>query len=436
MKTKRFISLLCLTLALCATAQNDSTETKKKWYSLYGFIRTDFFAQSHKMESVVQELLPLYPTPASYNEYGEDINQTFSAGFYSMATRLGLKASCDNVLGTEKITGCVEADFTGGTTGASLFLRKAFVQMFWKKSDLIIGQTWHPLCTEKILPNTLSATAGAPYAPFSRIPQVRYTFHAVNKYDFIKFDLIGAIVYQASNASYGPDPSDGITQISSNKFQKDAVIPNVFLGGEYTIWRWILGFGLDYKALNPVKTYTNYQGQTKTNNHLLHTASAMIYGDYKADYFDMSAKVILGSNLNEHKLIGGYAVGYKAVTVDGVEGYVLDFAPYGTLSSYVNISVGKLYKCNLFGGYSMNLGPMYDLNKTYKFYGSGKSGNQVTKDIYRVGLTFTYNPKRWNIGIEAYYNSANWGTMSETGKIENTNRTNGIWINGAVIYNF
>ena len=439
-----------------AFSRNDSVPTVKEWfaegwhkfpaqkddglqYRLYGFLRTDLAVQSRAMKTSVQGLFPAYPLPASYNENGTDLNRSASVGLYSITSRLGLRFQTKGILGAERTSACVEADFTGSSDNVLLVLRKAFVQLDWTHADLLVGQTWHPLYTEAAPVPTLAITVGSPYNSFNRSPQIRYVYHLTERSAERQIDLTGAVLGQTNYKSVGPDPADATQQISSLDFQRNALIPNVFLGASYARGGWLAGLGVDYKAIKPVSTFTNYAGVEMKNNRLLHSVSGMVYGAYRKDMFYVTAKAIVGSNLCDHLMLGGYSVGQRLVKIDGVSGYVLDFAPFTALSSYVDVSYGKRFRINFFGGYSANFGSVKTLNKTYTYYGTGISGSQTIKDMFRCELGLTYNPGRWTFGLEVQYDNAAWGSVTEAGKIqlpEGNARVGSLWADASVIFNF
>ena len=64
----------------------------------------------------------------------------------------------------------VEADFAGtGSTYFLLRLRQAYARFTWAKSDLLIGQTWHPLYAT-LSPTVVSLNTGAPFQPLQPQP--------------------------------------------------------------------------------------------------------------------------------------------------------------------------------------------------------------------------------------------------------------------------
>lgn len=109
--------------------------------------------------------------------------------------------------------------------------------------------------------------------------------------------------------------------------------------------------------------------------------------------------------MSDHSIIGGYII-------DNEHNYL----SLNTLASLAQVQYGQIHKLGLFGGYSAILGSTASTNENiYNFYGFGAelipSSNQYQyiRDMFRVMLTYTYNPKNWRMGVELEYNGVNWG---------------------------
>ncbi len=368
-------------------------ETQEKGFDGYGFIRTDFFAQSHNCINSVNDLFSLFAAPEG--------NQP-SAGMHSITTRMRADFFAPGILGANKAIGKIEADFSGGSDYVWIRLRQAYAQLKWKHSSLLLGQTWHPLFTSHIMPNTLNINTGSPFNPFNRSPQLRYNLY------FQDFTLTAAAIYQTMYKSSGP-------QGNSIQYQKNAVIPNMFLGIDYGHDDLILGLGADYKAIKPIET----------NPALVHGLSGIAYANYQKDLFRISAKALYGENLSDHNIIGGYFVDSEG-----------NYHKYQSFASYCNLVYGNLHKWSLLGGYSVNLGLQDKTTLGGTMYGFGISGGKIIKDLYRVSLAYTYNPTNWRIGLELEYNNVAWCDLAMGGKLINPTRKDVVRMDAAVLYFF
>lgn len=403
---KRFLVLIYgILLSLPFTAQNTTqgvtqnsskSEIPTKTWDLYGFIRSDFFVQNRNTRAVVLDLFPLYPMPKYLNGVGDDLNNSPSAGLSSITTRIGFKFNSAGIFGAQKYTGIIETDFGGSSDYVLVRIRKAYSQLDWEKSRLILGQTWHPLFIEELMPNVVSINTGAPFQALNRSPQIRYNYRGQN------FNLTAAAIYQVMYTSSGPKGK-------SNQYQKDAVIPNLFFGVEYNTGKLITGIGGDFKAIRPEKTWIDNSNIERINTRLLNTYSGIAYLKFAHNRWSIISKTLLGQNLSDHSIIGGYII-------DNEHNYL----SLNTLASLAQVQYGQIHKLGLFGGYSAILGSTASTNENiYNFYGFGAelipSSNQYQyiRDMFRVMLTYTYNPKNWRMGVELEYNGVNWGSLNK-----------------------
>jgi len=123
----------------------------------------------------------------------------------SVNTRLGFDITGTSVLGA-KTSGKIEADFAGfGTTYYVFRIRQAYMKLNWDKTELLIGQTWHPLFGN-VVPTTFSANAGAPFQPFNRSPQVRLKQNLSSTLSFT-----AAALYEMQYCTQGPSGKQVLT---------------------------------------------------------------------------------------------------------------------------------------------------------------------------------------------------------------------------------
>lgn len=406
-----FVSFFTFSFGLLA---QDKSETR---YEMYGFVRTDFFADSRKMYNSVQDLFSFYPMYSVPGANGEDLNDVSSAGLSSITTRLGFNFYAPGLF-KSKSKSVIEIDFGGAPNYWLLRLRQAFTQLSWKNSDLLVGQTWHPLFTRSMMPNMLSLNTGAPFQPFNRSPQIQY-----NNY-LGKLKLTGAMVYQMMYTSSGPEGS-------SYYYQRNAIMPELFVSAEVNNSGLQLGVAVDYKSIMPERYITNNLGETAINKNLLSTPAGMIYGSYSKNLLAIKAKAIYGQNLTEHAVIGGYAITPEH-----------DYIPFNTLTSFINVCYGKKHVAGLFAGYTSNLGPDKDLPANSKFYGFGvdkanTANEMIVSDIYRITPTYSYNLKNWKVGVELEYTNAWWGRRSSVnGSIDKTESTENYRVAALMMYSF
>ena len=149
----------CL-LCLCAAGVRAADKADKPKLDFYGFVRNEFYYNSRQNEQSIDGVFHVAPKPVEPDaETGADKNAAPDAELISVCTRLGLDAVGPRMLGAAT-SAKVEADFAGtGSTYFLLRLRQAYARFTWAKSDLLIGQTWHPLYAT-LSPTVVSLNTG------------------------------------------------------------------------------------------------------------------------------------------------------------------------------------------------------------------------------------------------------------------------------------
>ena len=408
--------ILVILLTFCSFslfAQESST------FKLYGFARTDYFSDSRKMVASVQDLFSVYPMYKNPNANGEDLNDVSSAAMMSITSRIGLDISGPaGIFNANSTTSKIETDFGGSPTYMLLRIRQAYTKIVWNKSELLIGQTWHPLFAQAATqPNVLSLNTGSPFQPFNRSPQVRFD------YQMNKIKLTAAAIYQMMYVSQGPEGA-------SYSYQRNAIIPDLYVGFEYKKNNMLVGLGGDYKSIMPQRYTTDALNIEHVNHKTLGTPTIMGYGSYTKGALTVKAKVLFGQNLTEHNIIGGYAI-----SPDN------EYIPYNSLSSFIHLNYGKTHQLGLLLGYTSDLGPTKSTPSGSQFYGFGVynpnlSNEKVVGNIFRITPTYSYNKKNWRMGVELEYTNAAWGNRSTTGKIINLERSNNFRLYALLMYTF
>ena len=152
MNFKKLLPLFFIAFSTLAIAQEP---TKLK---VYGFVSNDFFYNSRQNVEMVDGIIQLFPKPIELNAAGVDKNAVAQAEMLSVNTRIGVDLTSAPILGA-KSSGKIEADFAGFGTSYYVFrIRQAFMKLNWKKTELLVGQTWHPLFCS-VVPTTFSANA-------------------------------------------------------------------------------------------------------------------------------------------------------------------------------------------------------------------------------------------------------------------------------------
>lgn len=385
---------LCSLLACGATAQEGEEKTKLKFY---GFIRNEFYINSRQNEQANDGIFHSTPKPVLIGEDGKDKNAIPEAEMLSICTRLGLDVSRPNLLGAYT-TAKLEADFAGASsTYFVLRLRHAYAKFSWEKSDLLIGQTWHPMCN--VAPTVVSLNTGAPFQPFNRSPQVRYTYRAGKV-----FSVSAAASYQMQYSSKGPDYADPAKVVTSPIFMKRALLPDLFVGAEARGDYWLTGVGFETKTIKPSLTATNT------------SFSAAAYTQYIKDKFQFKAKALWGQNMSDCNMLNGYGVSRV-----GENGEHLEYTDFNMLSSWVNVVYGKKWRIGMYAGFAQNFGTdkaLAAVDGKYSVYSRGfyESGQLYADQLYRVSVYGNYTLKKLSFGLEYNYSATAYGTLQADGR--------------------
>lgn len=418
--TKKILVFLLFVNSLCVFSQEAPS------YKLYGFIRSDYTLDSRKILSGNQDVFSLYPMYRDLNANGEDLNATPSTSFTSITTRFGFNFSIPtDFLGAKKASGKIETDFSGAPNYTILRLRQAYTQLNWEHSSLLVGQAWHPMFTFGAHPLVISLNTGALFQPFNRSPQVRYDYLVKN------IKLTAAAIYEMHYTSAGPDLTTPTTNTSTYTYQRNAILPELYVGIESKSDNLLVGLGGEYKSIMPNRYFTDGSGVKHLNTSVLKTPAVMLYGSYTNGKLTINAKSILGQNLTDLNFIGGYAI-----TPDN------KYIPYNNLSTFIQFNYGVKNQVGLFGGYTKNFGPSKDVPTGSNFYGLGvdkpnTSSERMIGDVYRFTPTYSYNYKNWKLGVEYEYTNAAWGTRSAlNGSILNPERISNSRIYAILTYTF
>jgi hypothetical protein len=405
MTFKNSLTLLLLSLSISLSAAEPATTSLK----FYGYVGNEFFYNSRQNVELVDGAIMLFPKPVSPNTAGNDINATGQAEMLSVNSRLGIDINGTPILGA-KSSGKIEADFAGaGTTFFVFRIRQAYAKLNWNKTELLLGQTWHPLFGN-VAPSTPSSNGGAPFQSFNRSPQLRLKQTLTNT-----LSVTAAALYEMQYASQGPS---GI----SNCYLKNAIAPDLFVGLENKTTHWTTGAGVDFKTLKP----------DAMNPATISSLSATAYAQYVKNKLQVKAKLTYGENLSDQLMLGGYGVSEYAKDSTTV----LSYTNFKNMNGWFNIVYGTKFQVGLLLGVSQNLGASANLavNKTKKFttYGYGFYDNatlnpslkktdatyldqQVLDVLYRVAPHVSYNLPNLKFAVEYDFDTADYGKLKADG---------------------
>lgn len=406
---KKLILLLAgICMLLPATAQK-----KNFTYKFYGFVRGDLFYNTRANMAPVDGNFYLYPLDKKPDADGKDLNAGPNGSFYTFTSRLGVDVTGPNI-GTARSSAKIEVDFGGfSSSNTMLRIRQAYVALDWEKSQVLIGQTWHPLFGS-VCPDILNLSTGAPFQPFNREPQIRYQYKAG------KVKLTASALWQLQYLSSGPNGM-------SEEYIKNSCVPEFYAGADYTSGNgWLAGGGVHLISLKP-RTSSVWNEKTYKVNERMTTFSYEAHVKYTGRNFAFAAKSLMASCLDHTALIGGY--GISSINPDNGE---QEYTPFRHSTSWVNFTYGTKWKGHFFAGYTKNMGTADALASATK-YGMGLDIDQVCS----TNIAFSYNLPHWQIGMEYMPTTAWYGdTDRASGKVVNTHSVTNHRILGLVMYYF
>ncbi|NOX45825.1 MAG: hypothetical protein GXO89_02480 [Chlorobi bacterium] len=387
--------LFCLLFPLILFSQDG----KKFGIKFHGFVKTDVFFDSRQTWDAREGHFLLYPRNEDLDFNGDDINAVSRFNILSIQTRLKGVISGPDVWGA-KTSGLIEGAFFGniGTDINGFRLRHAFVKLKWDKSELIVGQYWHPMFVASCFPGTVSFNTGAPFQPFARNPQIRFTRK------FGNFNLIGTAMDQVDFVDNGPT-------LPSWRYLTNAGVPQLDLRFEYKGEKLLIGAGADYKTLMPRLSVTTADGpfegiKIKANEKVSGT-SFFGYFKYKSEPVTLKLYAIQGQMMYSMVNIGGYAE--SGFTYDKTGKLTnIEYSPVSTMSVWTDIHTnGKTWQFGLFGGYAKNQGA----NDT--IVGANYSRGSTIDYSYRVSPRVIYNNGKFRVAPEIEYTVAAYATTDK-----------------------
>jgi hypothetical protein len=402
---------------LPASAGQADAKTPVFGITFSGFIKTDLIYDSRQTVSVREGHFFLYPKPEAMDSDGKDKNAASSYQMFSLQTRLVGRITGPDAFGA-KTSGLIEGEFFGTADGDmhGFRLRHAFVKLTWAKAELLIGQFWHPMFITDSFPDVVSFDTGAPFQPFNRSPQIRFTLKLGERWS-----ASATALSQRDFVSNGPDGA-------SAAYARNAVVPEFNLNLQYRYvcpagCETVFGIGGDSKRIRPrLASTAGY-----ATDAVLNDWAGMIYGKWKVSAITIKAEAVYGQNLHHLTMMGGYAVSEITDAIRAEAAYV----PTENLSLWGEIQTnGTTFQTGLFFGYTKNYGT--GRNVTGPYYARGADVDAV----YRIAPRAVYNTGKIRLAAELEYTAAAYGTTGADGRVVDSKWVGNLRVLGAVYYFF
>ena len=390
-----------LTVAAVAQDAPKSDASEPQWtYKMSGFVDPQFYMDTREVVSAREEQMLFYPAPKVLDAEGNDINAKASNNALAITARIGLKINAPDALNA-KIFGYLEGDFTGATNDGinMLRLRHAYLNMRWQKSNLLLGQYWHPMVAHEVMPGTRPLNMGIPFHPYSRYVQARYTQY------FGSLELSGIAAFQLDNKSVGPDGG-------STAYLRNSCLPELNAQLCFRGEKLYLGAMVNYVLLQPrtsVDIYFPHNGtdgkETYKTDTKIGSTAVSVFGKLNVSELSLRFQGIYGDNLVEQGLMGGY------IEKQNVEKY--EYSNFGTTTFWVDLGRTKgVCRPGLFAGYGRNNNFGDEIESYATVYGRGFDIEYVWRVQPRVGF---YPSDYLNFFAEVEYTNAAYGKKIEDG---------------------
>ena len=405
----RSLFLQVLTAGLLM-AQNMSAQNKAQ-IEWYGFVAAQSYFDTRTSSSGAGGFLYLYPLDENITnlDTGDDLNARPQTSYYGAMARIGLNLKGPEVWGATS-RGKIEIEFSGfSQTANPILYRHAFMALDWEAASMTLGQTWHPM--NEMFPQTVSIAIGSPFNALNRSPQFRYDkYLGAEKH----FRMSAAAIFQYLNASTGP-------QGRTNTYQKDACIPEFYLGADFSSGGFMFGVGGEWQRLVP--RTSSLSGRKVIEN--IDGFAGMVQTKYEQGAFSWKAKALLGQNMSNLGICSGFGTAL-------MENGDTEWQPLTALSTWTHISYGNQFKAGLFGGYMKNLGG----KKGASFQQIFAIGGENLDAMYRVAPNITYNIGNLNLGCEYELTSVAYGTLQPRGNVADSHWITNHRVLLSVMYNF
>jgi len=428
---------------VAAPKEEKSEPTAKKpplfGITFSGYVNTNIFFDSRQTVIARDGDWVYYPDIIKPDAEGKDINAKGTYNILSIETRLtGTIAGPD--LFNARTSGLIEGEFYGNANANinSFRLRHAYVKLNWTKTELLVGQYWHPMFVAACYPEVVSFNTGAPFLVFSRNPQVRLTQQIAN------LKLILTALSQVDATSNGPDGP-------STKYLRNSILPELDFQVQYGIkhddkkTEFLIGASVDFFMLTPrlnTEVVLKPAYDTVVNNRVQHHDA--VVADYRTDakstafsanFFTkvklpgvtLKLGAVYGNDCYAFNMIGGYAV--KSM-VDPIRG-IVDYTPVNTGSCWLDFKGnGARWQPGIFGGFSKNLGAGTPVSGPY--YTRGPNIDY----LYRISPRLTLLVKKLKISGELEYTVAAYGTTNSHGGVSDSREVGNLRILIGVYYFF
>lgn len=376
---------IILSAIMFAYAINSFAEEEEKLFKIdvYGFVNYEMMFDTRQVVSARDGHVLLYPANEKFDDDGNDINATPSFNFLVLSSRLGGKISGPKAFGA-KTMAHIEGDLmgTGGSMKSHARLRHAYVSFIWERSELLAGQTWHPMFVAACFPHTVTFAGGVPYHALNRSPQLKYA------YNLNAFKISAALMSHNDFASLGPSGA-------SSEYIRNSMFPEIAMQALYNTDKFLLGFTGGYQVIMPQKeTPEGYSTDEKMKSMYASFFTKIVFPS-----LTFKTQTSYGENNGHLVMLGGYG---QADIID-TDREIYSYEGIHALSSWIDFETnGDKFKAGLLAGYAQNLGAKKEITTAYA------RGSDIAH-MYRIAPRVVYSSGKVKLGLEFHYDVAAYG---------------------------
>jgi hypothetical protein len=404
-------------LLIPALAQEDN-QVKVEFH---GFVNHEVMYDSRQVKYGREGEVLLFPLNKENDATGNDKNAYGELSMFNFHTRLQAGITGPTI-GRFKTSGLIEGDFLGSNDNAPnmIRLRHAYFKLTSNKTEILIGQYWHPMFVTECFPDIVGWNVGLPVHVLARNPQIRFSFMPS-----ANFKVSLAAVSQRDFVGYGPKSATDDANTASSNYLKRSKMPDIQAQMIIRTGKaHVMGFTGGYKVVSPRQqssfTLSGATTPTIINNYeTIGSYNLNVFSSLKTDKFSWLLEGIYGQNMSHLMMLGGYAV--KSVDGTGAREYTnTNVQSIWTDFSY---NISSKFKAGIYAGYTENLGSkdkVYDKDSGTAFapiyYGLGNNIDH----IYTISPRVTYAVKRVKFSLEWNRLTAAYGEIGEKMKVTKT----------------
>lgn len=405
---KSALLLGIFTMAVHLYAQDAPKPIK---FEFGGFVNHEVIYDSRQVVTAREGDVLLYPANVLLDGNGNDVNAVGNLNLLAISTRLLTRVTGPDAFGA-KTFAHVEVDFLGTTNDKfhQLRMRHAYLRLNWEKTELLAGQTWHPMFVAACFPNVVGFGGSLPYHVLSRAPMLKFSYKPS------KLALTAYAVAQSDFPTNGPAGPSSV-------YLRNSGLPEMYGQMMYSTESILVGATAGYMVLKPdLATKDGFK-----NEATIGSFSSNVFVKLTLPSLIVRAQGIYSDNPNHLVMIGGFGQTEITDTITKARGY----SNVSTMAVWAEVETrGDRIRFGLFGGYSKNLGSAKEITGS-----SWVRGGDIAS-MYRIGPRILFLSGKLTWGLEAFYDVAAYGTPDKKFQFAETKDVANLRLLSSLKYSF